>query len=199
MTIRTWGHGTHQRQGRLTGNASVTSSSATSFGARWETTYADGKERTSALPPTASGPYSPVKHKCLHKAYNDLLSQNDQHLEIRLLNDTIGGLRRLFQSSLLENDQDWVAGTGGRYCPGKAPMLRKLRDFLEQELPLYVPGRYNDQCVLSLVDEVRDMEPREMLYMLLPLLSPLRIRAFQEWHASFREQRALRRLLEAAY
>ena len=129
----------------------------------------------------------------------DLLSQDDQHLEIRLLNDTIGGLRRLFQSSLLENDQDWVAGTGGRYCPGKAPMLRKLRDLLEQELPLYVPGRYNDQRVLSLVDEVRDMEPREMLYMLLPLLSPLRIRAFQDWHASFREQRALRRLLEAAY
>ena len=53
--------------------------------------------------------------------------------------------------------------------------------------------------VLSLVDEVRDMELREVLYMLLPLLSPLRIRAFQEWHASFREQRALRRLLEAAY
>ena len=78
-------------------------------------------------------------------------------------------------------------------------MLRKLHDLLEQELPLDVPGRYNDQCVLSLVDEVRDMEPREMLYMLLPLLSPLRIRAFQEWHASFREQRALRRLLEAAY
>eukprot|EP00439_Symbiodinium_sp_Y106_P077153 s1683_g16.t1 len=78
----------------------------------------------------------------------DLLSQDDQHLEIRLLNDTIGGLRRLFQSSLLENDQDWVAGTGGRYCPGKAPMLSKLRDLLEQELPLYVPGRYNDQCAL---------------------------------------------------
>ena len=78
-------------------------------------------------------------------------------------------------------------------------MLRKLRDFLEQELPLYIPGRYNDQCVLSLVDEVRTMEPREMLYMLLPLLTPLRIRAFQEWHGSFREQRALRRLSEAAY
>ena len=40
------------------------------FGARCETTYADGEERTSALPPTAFGPYSPVKHKCLHKAYN---------------------------------------------------------------------------------------------------------------------------------
>ena len=70
VTIRTWEHGTHQRQGRLKGNASVTSFSATSFGARWETTYADGEERTSALPPTASGPSSPVKHKCLHKAYN---------------------------------------------------------------------------------------------------------------------------------
>ena len=52
-------------------------------------------------------------------------SQDDQHLEIRLLNDTIGGLRRLFQCSLLENDLDWVASTGGRYCPGKAPMLRR--------------------------------------------------------------------------
>ena len=129
----------------------------------------------------------------------NLLSQDAQHLEVRLLNDTIGGLRRLFQCSLLENDLDWVAGAGGCYCPGKAPMLRKLRDFLEQELPLYIPGRYNDQCVLSLVDEVRTMEPREMLYMLLSLLSPLRIRAFQEWHGSFREQRALRRLSEAAY
>ena len=27
----------------------------------------------------------------------DLLSQDDQHLEVRLLNDTIGGLRHLFQ------------------------------------------------------------------------------------------------------
>ena len=70
VTIRTWEHGTHQHQGRLKGNASVTSFSATSFGARWETTYADGEERTSALPPTAFGPSSPGKHKCLHKAYN---------------------------------------------------------------------------------------------------------------------------------
>ena len=61
-----------------------------------------------------------------------------------------------------------------------ATPLRKLRDFLEKELPLYIPGRYNDQCVLSLLDEVRPMEPREMLYMLLPLLSPLRLRDFQE-------------------
>ena len=78
-------------------------------------------------------------------------------------------------------------------------MQCKLRDLLEKELPLYVPGRYNDQCVLSLVDEARSLEPREMLYMFLPLLSPLRLRAFQEWYGSFREQRALRRLSEAAY
>ena len=69
---------------------------------------------------------------------------------------------RLFQCSLLENDLDCVAGTGGRYCPGKAPMQCKLRDLLEKELPLYVPGRYNDQCVLSLVDEARSLEPREL-------------------------------------
>eukprot|EP00439_Symbiodinium_sp_Y106_P036440 s6476_g4.t1 len=121
----------------------------------------------------------------------DLLSQDEQHLEVRLLNDTIGKIRRLFQCSLLENDLDWVAGTGGRYCPGKAPMQRKPRELLEKEL--------NDQCVLSLADEVRSLEPREMLYMLLPLLSPLRLRAFQEWYGRFREQCALRRHSEAAY
>ena len=53
----------------------------------------------------------------------DLLSQDDQHLEVRLLNDTIGGLRRLFQSSLLENDQE-VLGTllprEGAYDPQAA-------------------------------------------------------------------------------
>ena len=70
VTIRTWEHDTHQRQGRLKGNASVTGFSTTSFGARWETTYADGEERTSAPPPTAFGASSPGKHICLHKAYN---------------------------------------------------------------------------------------------------------------------------------
>ena len=78
-------------------------------------------------------------------------------------------------------------------------MQRKLRELLEKELPLYVPGRYNGQCVLSLADEVRSLEPREMLYIFLPLLSPLRLRAFQEWYGRFHEQRALRRHSEAAY
>eukprot|EP00439_Symbiodinium_sp_Y106_P046132 s2836_g5.t2 len=132
VTLRTWERGTLPCQGQPRSSDSVTRFYVTFCGMLWETTCADRAVRTSARPPTDTVLSSPGRQanmppSGIQREVIDLLSQDKQHLEVRLLNDTIGGIRRLFQCSLLENDLDW------------APMQRKLRELLEKELPLYVP------------------------------------------------------------
>ena len=112
VTLRTWERGTLPCQGQPRSSDSVTRFYVTFCGMLWETTCADRAVRTSARPPTDTVLSSPGRQanmppSGIQREVIDLLSQDKQHLEVRLLNDTIGGIRRLFQCSLLENDLDW--------------------------------------------------------------------------------------------
>ena len=126
VTLRTWERGTLPCQGQPRSSVSVTRFYVTFCGMLWETTCADRAVRTSARPPTDTVLSSPGRQanmppSGIQREVIDLLSQDKQHLEVRLLNDTIGGIRRLFQCSLLENDLDWVLARVDVIALGRHP------------------------------------------------------------------------------